>query len=86
MIQLSLDIQAALGDSQVEPLKLRDPQTGKTYILVSEEEYQLLRCRVAEPSLTDMEQDRLLAELGAEYGWDDEAMDVYNELDPRKNQ
>ncbi len=35
--------------------------------------------------LTEKEQSALLVEFGLRAGWDDPEMDVYNELDPRKN-
>ena len=35
--------------------------------------------------ITGEEQEALLVELGLSIGWDDPEMDIYNELDPRRN-
>ena len=34
--------------------------------------------------ITEEERKALLVELGLSIGWDDPEMDVYNELDPRR--
>jgi hypothetical protein len=55
-----------------------DPQTKKTYVLVSEEAYERLQALLAPERLPRLEQQALLREAGLRAGWDDPEMEVYD--------
>lgn len=83
MIQLSSDLQAAIRADPKHPVRLQDPHSGRTYLVVSEEDYLALCQKLPDELLTDAGQDRLLSELGALVGWDDPEMDIYNDVEPQ---
>lgn len=64
------------------PVTLTDPQTNETYYLVRAEQYERLKAILDLGSSVE-EMAPYLAETFRE-GWDDPALDVYNDLDPRK--
>jgi hypothetical protein len=69
-----------------EPVRLEDPETHQAYLLVKEEVYQNMVGLIglnAGP-LSIEEQKAVLAHVGKRAGWDDPALDVYNDLDPRR--
>ncbi len=66
---LSHDLLEAV-QSQGTPLKLTDPKTGDTYLLVRESEHD---------ALADTYSAQIESAMRA--GWDDPAMDDYNDYD-----
>lgn len=56
-----------------------DPQTKKTYVLVSEEAYERLLALLVPERLALAEQRALLHAAGLRAGWDDSAMDIYDQ-------
>jgi hypothetical protein len=71
-----------------EPVRIEDPETKRTYLLVKEEVYRSMEALVGLEAgpLTVEEQRAILAHAGKRAGWDDPALDVYDELDPRREQ
>ena len=55
-----------------------DPQTKKTYVLVSEEAYERMQALLAPERLPRAEQQALLHAAGLRAGWDDPEMDIYD--------
>jgi hypothetical protein len=55
-----------------------DPQTRKTYVLVSEEVYERIQDLLVPNRLTHAEQVALLSAAGKRAGWDDPEMDAYD--------
>jgi len=83
-VELSLELRQALHQSQGgQPLRLIDPDTNTTYVLVRAELYDQLR------SVPNGE-DELAASFPAQFdaamkaGWDDPAMDVYDNYDENR--
>ncbi len=68
------------------PIELTDPETNQAYVLIRKEAYQRLRQQVGLEMgpLSLEEQKAALAHAGKIAGWDDPALDVYNDLDPRR--
>jgi hypothetical protein len=62
--------------------KVRDPQTNLTYVLVPSDVYERLKGLLDEDWAETT--FRASMEAFARDGWDDPRMDVYDELDPRK--
>ena len=76
--ELKLAIEAAQG----RPVEIVDGD--RHYILIRAELYERLQDLFADSSLSPEERAGLLRDAGRRAGWDDPAMDVYNDLDPRR--
>jgi hypothetical protein len=75
MIQLTEEQQQELkGDLP----RVLDPQTKKTYVLVSEEVYERIQSLLAPERLPRTEQQALLHSTGMRAGWDDPEMEIYD--------
>jgi hypothetical protein len=63
--------------------RAHDPKTGETYVLVRAEVYERLKGALGDE---EWSQDayRAAMEIFARDGWDDPRMDVYDDLDPRR--
>jgi hypothetical protein len=61
-----------------DPPRVLDPQTKKTYVLVSEEIYEGMQGLLAPERMTRTEQQGLLRAAGLRAGWDDPEMDIYD--------
>ncbi len=61
-----------------DPPRVIDPQTKKTYVLVSEEVYERMQALLIPERLSKAEQQALLHAAGLRAGWDDPEMDVYD--------
>lgn len=68
------------------PVVLTDPRTREAFVLIREASYRRLQERLGLEMgpLSIEEQRAALAHAGKIAGWDDPAMDVYNDLDPRR--
>lgn len=86
MITLSKEIQKAVQESEDNLIHLIDPETNAEYVVLPIETFELMRKGVYydDGPLTEEEQTALLIEFGLRAGWDDPEMDVYNDLDPRR--
>ena len=86
MIELTLQQRQAVGRQGEIPPRALDPGTQTTYVLIREEIYNRIKALFAEEEtnlfVSEMYQHAL--EVFGKEGWDDPAMDVYNELDPRR--
>jgi hypothetical protein len=84
MIAMPKELHDAIR-SQEEPVRLTDPETATEYVLVRADLFDRLRGFVfTDEPLSADEQQALLVQAGLRAGWDDPAMDIYNDLDPRK--
>lgn len=84
MIPIPKELQEVMRTSQGQPVRLADPDTQEEYIVLRAAMYEQLRTRLYDDMLlTDEEKQALLIKAGLRAGWDDPAMDIYNDLDPR---
>jgi hypothetical protein len=84
MIALPREILDAVR-SQSEPVRLTDPETQQQYVVLAAEKYDSLAASLfSDEPLSAEERKQLLIQAGLRAGWDDPAMDVYNDLDPRR--
>ena len=58
--------------------RVLDPQTKKTYVLISEEAYERMQALLAPERLPRAEQQALLSAAGSRAGWDDPEMEIYD--------
>ncbi len=83
MLKLT-DEQRQAAKQQETPLRLLDEQTATVYVLLRADHYDRIKSLFEEDPLSAEEQKHLLREFGRRAGWDDPAMDIYNDLDPRR--
>ena len=87
MIAMPKELQQAVCAAQGQPVRLADPETNAEYIVLPAEVYDQIKGLIYDDGpLTDEEKRGLLFQAGLRAGWDDPEMDVYNELDPRRQQ
>ena len=85
MITMPKELQEVVRTSHGKPVRLADPETHEEYIVLRAEVYDQMQTRLYDDTLlTDEEKQALLIKAGLRAGWDDPAMDVYNDLDPRR--
>jgi len=85
MIELTLEQRKAVATNAETPPRVIDPSTQTKYVLVREELYDRVRqvFEADEDGQFVREMTPHAMEVFGRDGWDDPAMDVYNELDPR---
>lgn len=86
MIELTLEQRLAVAQHEESPPRAIDPDTRTTYVLIREEVYDRAKAIFAEEGDDNFLKDmypHVMEVFGSE-GWNDPAMEVYNELDPRR--
>ena len=86
MIELTVEQRRAVGQLNEMPPRALDPGTQTTYVLIREEIYNRVKTLFAEEEDGQFVQTMHAHAMEAfgQAGWDDPGMDVYDELDPRK--
>ena len=85
MLTIPKELQQAVRASHGRPLRLTDPETHAEYVLLQADMYDQLHGLLDQGTpLTPDERRAVLIQAGLRAGWDDPEMDVYNELDPRR--
>ena len=86
MIKLTMEQRNAVAQTSETPPRVLDPETNTGYVLIRADVYDRTR------QIFDLDDDQFardptphVMEIFARDGWDDPAMDVNNELDPRNN-
>lgn len=86
MIELTLEQQESIAREEERPVRAVDPSTRTRYVLVPEDVYfRISRLFTADDDLFVQDLTPQVMEVFGRAGWDDPAMDVYNELDPRND-
>ena len=86
MIELTLEQRRAVAQQDETPLRALDPDTETTYVLIPEAVYDRVKALLDKKESNLFLQDlspHVMDVFGRE-GWDDPAMDIYNDLDPRR--
>lgn len=84
-IQLTPEMSAVVQKNSSEPVRVVDPATNQTYVLLHEATYQRLQTLLYDDSALEIrEAYPLMDDAAAKAGWSDPAMDVYNDLAPPK--
>jgi len=81
MTRLTPEQSSAIRAATETPLRIVDPDTNTEYVLLRAEIYERARL-LFDDSTADAFQAQI--ESAAATGWDDPALDVYNDLDPRR--
>lgn len=86
MIALTKELQQVVQDADEQPIRLVDPETNLEYVVLPAKIFDRIQDVFYNASpITIEEQRALLVKVGLSVGWDDPEMDVYNELDPRRD-
>lgn len=86
MIALTKKLQQVIQDANGQPIRLVDPKTNLEYVVLPAKIFDQIQDVFYNTNpLTIEEQQALLVKVGLSVGWDDPEMDVYNELDPRRD-
>ncbi len=72
------------GQGQGSPVNVRDPSDTEEFVLLRSDVYDKFRALFEDVPVTDQERKHQLQQFGKRAGWDDPEMDVYNDLDPRR--
>jgi len=86
MIELTPEQRRAVARHQGSPPRAIDPDTQTGFVLIREETYDRIKALVAEEDESQLPRALYphVMEIFGREGWDDPAMDVYDELDPRR--
>jgi len=85
MIELTPQQREAVARQNETPPRALDPDTETTYVLVREEVYERVKGILSEDDELLSRMYPHVMEVFGKAGWDDPAMDVYDELDPRRS-
>jgi hypothetical protein len=85
VIELTNEQRQAMAQQRETPLRLIDQNTQTTYVLIREELYERIKAIFVEEDGNQFVRDMYphAMEVFGRTGWDDPAMDIYNDLDPR---
>jgi hypothetical protein len=86
MIELTLEQRQLVLQQEKASTRAIDPDTDTTYVLVPEVTYVQMQALLAQQVSGQFSQDIYASamELFGWEGWDVPEMDIYNDLDPRK--
>jgi hypothetical protein len=81
MTQLTREQSLHVRAAAETPVRIVDPDTNTEYVLLRADVYERVRHLFDDPAA-----DAFMAQIesAAAAGWGDPAMDVYNDLDPRR--
>lgn len=80
MTTIPSEIRQAIEQAGDAPVQLTDPETNTAYVLIRAEVYERLRALCDDFDIRDAYP--MMNEVAAREGWDDPAMDIYNEYPP----
>ena len=66
------------------PVRVCDPSHNANFVLVRAEIYERFKSLFEDDPVTEQERLFQLEQFGKRAGWDDPAMDIYDDLDPRR--
>jgi hypothetical protein len=81
-IQLTEEQWASMQGGE-PPVRVSDPARRATFVLVRVDVYERFKSLFEEDPVTEQERLFQLQQFGKRAGWDDPAMDIYDDLDPR---
>ena len=85
MIELTAEQHQSLATNGAEPIRAHDPISDAEYVLVRAEHYERIKRLLVDDKDWGPDAYATAMEVFARDGWDDPRMDVYADLDPRKN-
>ncbi|MDX1947140.1 MAG: hypothetical protein SFU86_17200 [Pirellulaceae bacterium] len=83
-IQLTTQQWADIQQERDQPVRVSDPAQSASFVLVRADVYERFKSLFEEDPVTAQERQFQLQQFGRRAGWDDPALDVYADLDPRR--
>ena len=83
-IQLTPEQWSHFQQEAKQPIQVCDPSQREKFVLLRAEVYDRFKALFEEVPVTEQERLFQLHAFGRRAGWDDTAMDVYDDLDPRR--
>ena len=83
-IRLTEGQWASVAYGNEVPIRVSDPAQNATFVLLRADVYERFRALFEEDPVTEKERLFQLEQFGKRAGWDDPAMDMYDDLDPRR--
>jgi hypothetical protein len=83
-IELTNEQWASIRGATETPPRVSDPAHSEKFVLLKAEVYERFKSLFEEDPVTEAERTAHLQQFGKRAGWDDPAMDIYDDLDPRK--
>jgi hypothetical protein len=84
MIELTREQHLAIAEQRTGPIRAIDPATSSEYVLLRAEVYDRLKTLLTDDGEWSEGAYAAAMEVFARDGWDDPRMDVYDQLDPRR--
>ena len=81
---LTEQIRQALDAERGQPVKIVDEQTSRIYYVITAEQFETVRALFAEGDFDPREIYPLISKTAGEAGWNDPAMDVYDNYDEHR--
>ncbi|HZL38345.1 MAG TPA: hypothetical protein VFC78_23730 [Tepidisphaeraceae bacterium] len=85
-LELSQSQREALSHLGNELLYLLDPETSIRYVLVPADAYERLSASIGEPRMNIDETYAAQEAVARAHGWDEPAMDAYNDYDAHRTE
>jgi hypothetical protein len=82
--ELTEQQQQAIKAHPDAPVELMDPTTHSRYVLIPAETYERIKALLTTDEFHIEEGYPLMDQVAAQEGWNDPAMDAYDQLDPRR--
>lgn len=82
-ISIPGELREAVQSASGQPVHLTDPATQEEYVIMSAALFETLTSGIPAKVLTTEEQIQHLVATGLRAGWDDPALDVYNDVEPQ---
>ena len=83
-IQLTNEQWADVQQGQERPVRVSDPSRNANFVLLRADVYERLKSLFEDEPVTEQERRFHLQQFGKRAGWDDPAVDIYDDLDPRR--
>ena len=83
-IQLTPEQWTDISRHDGELVRVSDPSQCESFILLRSEVYERFKALFEGAPVSDQERIFELQQFGQRAGWDDPAMNVYDDLDPRR--
>ena len=84
IIELTDEQWAGISQQSDAPVKVGHPSHRESFVLLRADVYERFQALFEDTPLSDQERLFRLKQFGLRAGWDDPAMNVYDDLDPRK--
>ena len=84
-IRLTEEQWADVQKATEVPPRVSDPAEIASFVLMRAEVYERFKSLFEEDPVGEAERYYQLQQFGKRAGWDDPAMDVYDDLDPRRS-